>query len=131
MRLTELQDRICLEENQNLIGAPVEVLVTADGRKDQGRMTGRARDGRLVHFAAADDGIRPGDLVNAVVTGAAPHYLLADDGITAHRRTRAGDAHSAGTTPQTPPIGVGLGLPTIGKPTSAPVESACGSGCEM
>ncbi|ORM23954.1 tRNA (N6-isopentenyl adenosine(37)-C2)-methylthiotransferase MiaB [Williamsia sp. 1135] len=131
MRLTELQDRICLEENQNLIGTLVEVLVTADGRKDQGRMTGRARDGRLVHFATAGEGIRPGDLVNAVVTGAAPHYLLADDGITAHRRTRAGDAHAAGTTPQTPPIGVGLGLPTIGKPTSAPVESACDSGCEM
>ncbi|MGY3555842.1 tRNA-2-methylthio-N6-dimethylallyladenosine synthase [Williamsia sp. R60] len=131
MRLTDLQDRICLEENQKLIGAPVEVLVTADGRKDQGRMTGRARDGRLVHFASDGDAIRPGDLVDAVVTGAAPHYLLADDGIRGHRRTRAGDAHAAGTTPQTPPIGVGLGLPPIGKPDEAPVESACGAGCEL
>ena len=131
MRLTDLQDRICLEENQKLIGAPVEVLVTADGRKDQGRMTGRARDGRLVHFASDGDAIRPGDLVDAVVTGAAPHYLLADDGIRGHRRTRAGDAHAAGTTPQTPPIGVGLGLPPIGKPVEAPVESACGAGCEL
>ncbi|MFJ6098816.1 tRNA (N6-isopentenyl adenosine(37)-C2)-methylthiotransferase MiaB [Williamsia muralis] len=131
MRLTDLQDRICLEENQKRIGAPVEVLVTADGRKDQGRMTGRARDGRLVHFVTEGDTIRPGDLVDTVVTGAAPHYLLADDGIRGHRRTRAGDAHAAGTTPQTPPIGVGLGLPPIGKPVEAPVESACGAGCEL
>lgn len=131
MRLTDLQDRICLEENQKLIGAPVEVLVTADGRKDQGRMTGRARDGRLVHFVTEGDTIRPGDLVDTVVTGAAPHYLLADEGIRGHRRTRAGDAHAAGTTPQTPPIGVGLGLPPIGKPVEAPVESACGAGCEL
>lgn len=131
MRLTDLQDRICLEENQKLIGAPVEVLVTADGRKDQGRMTGRARDGRLVHFVTEGDAIRPGDLVDTIVTGAAPHYLLADDGIRSHRRTRAGDAHAAGTTPQTPPIGVGLGLPPIGKPVEAPVESACGAGCEL
>ena len=131
MRLTDLQDRICLEENQKLIGAPVQVLVTADGRKDQGRMTGRARDGRLVHFVTEGDAIRPGDLVDTIVTGAAPHYLLADDGIRGHRRTRAGDAHAAGTTPQTPPIGVGLGLPPIGKPVEAPVESACGAGCEL
>ena len=131
MRLTDLQDRICLEENQKLIGAPVQVLVTADGRKDQGRMTGRARDGRLVHFVTEGDAIRPGDLVDTIVTGAAPHYLLADDGIRGHRRTRAGDAHAAGTTPQPPPIGVGLGLPPIGKPVEAPVESACGAGCEL
>ena len=131
MRLTDLQDRICLEENQKLIGAPVQVLVTADGRKDQGRMTGRARDGRLVHFVTEGDAIRPGDLVDTIVTGAAPHYLLADDGIRGHRRTRAGDAHAAGTTPQTPPIGVGLGLPPIGKPVEAPVESTCGAGCEL
>jgi tRNA-2-methylthio-N6-dimethylallyladenosine synthase len=131
MRLTDLQDRICLEENQKLIGAPVEVLVTADGRKDQSRMTGRAGDGRLVHFVAEGDAIRPGDLVTTIVTGAAPHYLLADDGIRGHRRTRAGDAHAAGTTPQTPPVGVGLGLPPIGKPVEAPVESACGAGCEL
>jgi tRNA-2-methylthio-N6-dimethylallyladenosine synthase len=131
MRLTGLQDRICLEENQKLIGSSVDVLVTADGRKEQGRMTGRARDGRLVHFVTSHDSIRPGDLIETTVTGAAPHYLLADDGVRAHRRTRAGDAHAAGTTPNTPPIGVGLGLPSIGKPADAPVESACGAGCEV
>ena len=50
--------------------ATVEVLVAAgEGRKDARtrRLSGRARDGRLVHFApvgaAIDRAIRPGDVV--------------------------------------------------------------------
>ena len=57
-----------------------------------GRMSGRARDGRLVHFAAGARGVRPGDVVETVVTYAAPHHLNADGPLLAHRRTRAGDA---------------------------------------
>ena len=119
MRLIELQERITLEENEKLVGAEIEILVTADeGRKDAAtaRKTGRARDGRLVHFdPSAHDGspIRPGDLVTTSVTSAAPHHLLADDGILAHRRTRAGDNHEAGTRPTVEPVAVGLGLPGV------------------
>ena len=45
-----------------------------------GRMSGRARDGRLVHFAAAPTAARsgPGDIVHTTVTYAAPHHLNAD-----------------------------------------------------
>ena len=58
------------------VGRSVEVLVSkGEGRKE--RMTGRARDNRLVHLATVE-GVRPGDIVETVVTGAAPHYLLAD-----------------------------------------------------
>ena len=52
-RLIELQERISLEENAAQIGRTVELLVaTGEGRKDArtARMSGRARDGRLVHF---------------------------------------------------------------------------------
>ena len=42
------------------------------------RMSGRARDGRLVHFAPGERDIRPGDVVTTTVTGAAPHHLIAD-----------------------------------------------------
>ena len=120
-RLIELQERITLEENRKQVGRVVELLVTADeGRKDAAtaRMTGRARDGRLVHFAPVgqETGIRPGDVVTTRVTAAAPHHLLADDGVLSHRTTRAGDRHAAGEKPETPPIGVGLGLPTLGRP---------------
>lgn len=114
MRLIELQEAISFEENQRLIGSTVELLVaTGEGRKDAAtaRMSGRARDGRLVHFAACDD-IRPGDVVTTTLTGAAPHHLIADAALLSHRRTRAGDAHAAGLRPRT----VGLGLPTIGEP---------------
>ena len=77
----------------------VEVLVAdGEGRKDAAtrRLSGRARDGRLVHFAPGAGDIRPGDVVTTTVTYAAPHHLVADTDVLDHRRTRAGDAHEAG-----------------------------------
>ena len=101
MRLLTLQEDISLAENQDQIGRTVELLVAVgEGRKDSAtaRMSGRARDGRLVHFAPGTVGARPGDIVTTVVTGAAPHHLIADGAPLTHRRTRAGDAHEAPTT---------------------------------
>jgi tRNA-2-methylthio-N6-dimethylallyladenosine synthase len=126
-RLIALQEGISLTENTAQIGRRVEVLVaTGEGRKDAAtaRMSGRARDGRLVHFAPgpAGHGIRPGDVVVTTVTGAAPHHLIADGAPLQHRRTRAGDAHEAGRRPRT---GVGLGMPAIGVPAAAPATSGC------
>jgi tRNA-2-methylthio-N6-dimethylallyladenosine synthase len=128
MRLIELQERISWEENKAQIGRPVELLVaTGEGRKDSAtdRMSGRARDGRLVHFTPGTLDIRPGDVVTTTVTGAAPHHLIADAPIAEHRRTRAGDAHAQGRKPIT---GVGLGMPGIGAPpavATAPAEQGC------
>ncbi len=102
-------------ENRALVGSTVEVLVAVgEGRKDgaTGRMSGRARDGRLVHFAAdVHRTSGPGDVVHTEVTYAAPHHLNCDGPVLGHRRTRAGDAWAAGHTPRTP--GVLLGLPTV------------------
>jgi tRNA-2-methylthio-N6-dimethylallyladenosine synthase len=114
-------------ENRKLVGREVEVLVAVgEGRKDgaTGRLSGRARDGRLVHFAGSS-GIRPGDIVHTVVTYAAPHHLNADGPLLAHRRTRAGDAWEAGHVTRTP--AVALGMPTIGAPVVPAVLPA--SGC--
>lgn len=124
-RLIALQERISLEQNSAQIGHPVELLVaTGEGRKDAStaRMSGRARDGRLVHFLPGDNEIRPGDIVTTTVTGAAPHHLIADAPIIEHRRTRAGDAHAAGQKPRT---GVGLGMPRIGAPAPSPAAEGC------
>ena len=124
-RLIELQERISLEENQALVGTRVEILVASgEGRKDAAtaRMSGRARDGRLVHFAPGAVEVRPGDVVTTTVTGAAPHHLIADAAIIEHRRTRAGDAHAAGQRPKT----VGLGLPGLGLTPARPAASGCG-----
>jgi tRNA-2-methylthio-N6-dimethylallyladenosine synthase len=124
-RLVDLQERISLEENQALIGRAVELLVAAgEGRKDvaTARMSGRARDGRLVHFAPGGLDVRPGDVVVTTVTAAAPHHLTADAEVIEHRRTRAGDAHAAGRRVTT---NVGLGMPSIGAPPVAPAVSGC------
>jgi tRNA-2-methylthio-N6-dimethylallyladenosine synthase len=129
MRLVELQERISWEQNRAVEGREVEVLVsTGEGRKDAEtrRMSGRARDGRLVHFAPGDAPVRPGDVVTVTIGYGAPHHLVADDGLLSHRRTRAGDAFEAGTRPGGAPTG--LGLPGFGAPAPVPVAAASGCG---
>ena len=123
-RLVALQERIALEENRAQVGQTVELLVaTGEGRKDTrtSRMSGRARDGRLVHFAPRGLQVRPGDIVTTVVTGAAPHHLIADADILSHRGTRAGDMHAAG---QRRP-GVGLGMPGVRRPANSVGPVGC------
>ena len=124
-RLVALQDRITASGMADQVGRAVEVLVGEGGKKDApGRLTGRARDSRLVHLAAAD-GVRPGDVVETVVTGAGPHYLRAEGALLSHRRTTAGDAWEARRTTRTP--GVSLGMPTLGVPAQqAAPASVCG-----
>jgi tRNA-2-methylthio-N6-dimethylallyladenosine synthase len=104
-RLIAVQDEIAWAGNKELIGRPVEVLVsTGEGRKDEatGRVSGRARDGRLVHVTGA---AAPGDLVTTTVTYAAPHHLVADAGIMSHRRWRGADAPAHQPTRQLLTIG--------------------------
>ena len=128
-RLMALQDRLSLEENEALVGTRAHVLVASnEGRKDsaRSRLSGRAEDNRLVHFALPEgaEEPRPGDVVTVEITAAAPHFLIADDvpGVYALRRTRAGDAwdrrqaESCGVPApagDTAPRAVSLGLPTI------------------
>ncbi|CAB0510778.1 tRNA (N6-isopentenyl adenosine(37)-C2)-methylthiotransferase MiaB [Corynebacterium diphtheriae] len=134
-RLLALQERISTEENAKLIGTEVELLVQASGgRKNDKthRMTGRSRDGRLVHFdpqGHVDRDIRPGDVITTVVTEAKPFFLIADSGVLQHRRTKAGDMSAAGKVPTTAPVGVGLGLPSIGSPAQKRSETSKSSGC--
>ena len=82
-------------------------------------MSGRARDGRLVHFATGGAEVRPGDLVETEVTYAAPHHLNADGPLLNHRRTLAGDAWAlAQAVPGPRPAGTVLGLPKLPVRTS-------------
>ncbi len=127
-RLIATLEDISWDENKKLVGQTVEVLVAVgEGRKDgrTGRLSGRARDGRLVHFAG-DATMRPGDIVHTTITYAAPHHLNADGPVLSHRRTRAGDAWAAQQAAPRP-AGVSLGLPTIGAPPPTPAAAgACG-----
>ncbi len=141
-RLVALQDEMAWAENRAQVGRTVELLVAeGEGRKDGAthRMSGRARDNRLVHFRpAGQDGHsvpgepvpRPGDVVQVEVTYAAPHHLVSDAPVRALRPTRAGDAwqaRAARAEPGAQPTAVGLGMPTVGTPV--PEVVAAGSGC--
>lgn len=110
-RLVSVVNDIAWEENRALEGAEVEVLVAAgEGRKDgaTARISGRARDNRLVHVDVGDaQAPMPGDLVTARVTYAAPHHLVADELIDIRYRV---------TRDQ--PVGVVLGMPSIGLPSA-------------
>lgn len=111
-RLVALVNDIAWEENRALEGSTVEVLVASgEGRKDTAteRVSGRARDNRLVHVGIGDhDAPVAGDLVTARVTYAAPHHLVADDVVEIRR----------GSPGRSEPVGVALGMPGIGQPVS-------------
>ena len=134
LRLVEVVDEVAWTEAKTLVGRTVELMVAeGEGRKDAAthRLSGRARDNRLVHFAADfsrvdADSVRPGDMVTVEVTYAAPHHLVADSPIQSVRRTRAGDAWERRTTSPVAPSGVGLGMPTIGVPPPLPAAPGCG-----
>ncbi|MFF5263403.1 tRNA (N6-isopentenyl adenosine(37)-C2)-methylthiotransferase MiaB [Actinomadura viridis] len=135
-RLVALQEEISWEENRRQLGRTLEVLVAeGEGRKDGAtrRLSGRARDNRLVHFRAPGEPVRPGDMVTVEVTYAAPHHLVADEPVRAVRRTRAGDAWEARQA--APAVrGVSLGMPGIGRPDApagAPAAGAAASGCSV
>jgi tRNA-2-methylthio-N6-dimethylallyladenosine synthase len=128
-RLVAAQEEISWELNKELVGTEVELLVAeGEGRKDAAthRMSGRARDGRLVHFTPEDADVRPGDVVTTTVTYGAPHHLVADGPLHSHRRTRAGDNWADGVRPKT--SGVSLGLPSFGAPAT-PASST--EGCAV
>jgi tRNA-2-methylthio-N6-dimethylallyladenosine synthase len=122
-RLAALVAETSLAANAEFTGREVEVLVAdGEGRKDETthRMSGRARDNRLVHFAPAGTSPRPGDVVSTVITRGAPHYLIADGQPVAVRRTRGGDAWAASrggmATGGTGPDGVSAGAAAGGEP---------------
>ncbi|ASN51652.1 tRNA (N6-isopentenyl adenosine(37)-C2)-methylthiotransferase MiaB [Sinomonas sp. R1AF57] len=135
-RLIALQDRIAAEENAQQVGRTIEVMATAQAGRKAGethRLSGRARDNRLVHFSvpAGAEPPRPGDLVTVTVTESAPFHLIADPATAsdyALRRSRAGDAwdraqaDSCGV-PGPAAAGPGAGSVSLGMP-SLPVRTA-------
>jgi len=141
-RLLALQEDISWAQNRMLEGHAVEVLVAqGEGRKDAAtaRLSGRARDNRLVHFAVppAIERPRPGDVAQVAVTRAAPHHLVADSGVLgglfAVRRTAGGDAWEAlQDTPGSGRPAVTLGMPSLRPPhprgltNAAPAVAASG-----
>jgi tRNA-2-methylthio-N6-dimethylallyladenosine synthase len=115
-RLTAVVNQVMLEENEKQVGKIVEVLVTNhEGKKDEAnsKLSGRARDNRLVHFNfESNQLIRPGDLVEVEITYAAPFFLLSDKPILKIKKTKSGDIYEQGKAVGNS-NGVLLGIPTL------------------
>ena len=120
-RLVALGNDVAWEENKNLVGQRVELLVAeGEGKKDDltARMSGRARDSRLVHFGVTGDVVaggrpRPGDIVEVELTYAAPHHHNADAGVLSWRQTPAGDIWESSLTSPAAESAVLLGMPSL------------------
>jgi tRNA-2-methylthio-N6-dimethylallyladenosine synthase len=87
-RLVELQDRISFERNRAQVGRVEEVLVEGPSKKDPGKLTGRTRTNKLVHFPS--DGADEGTFRTVEITTAHPHFLggeLVGEAPPAPRRT--------------------------------------------
>ncbi len=129
-RLVALVNDIAWAENKRLVGRRVELMVAeGEGRKDAAtlRLSGRAPDNRLVHFAPPEGvEVRPGDLVSVEITYAAPHHLVADGPVLEVRRTRSGDSWAYRQGLAAPSRGVALGMPALGVPAPLPTAPACG-----
>jgi tRNA-2-methylthio-N6-dimethylallyladenosine synthase len=137
-RLAALQEEISWAENRGLVGREVELLIAeGEGKKDglTHRMSGRARDNRLVHVGVGEPDTaprpRPGDLVTATITQAAPHHLVADgaaggSAVRTLRRMRSGDAWEARNAAPKGGADVLLGMPSVGIPVPLPAAHGCG-----
>jgi tRNA-2-methylthio-N6-dimethylallyladenosine synthase len=99
-RLVALQERISWEENKKQVGRVVELLVAeGEGRKDgvTHRLSGRARDNRLVHFTPSGDGTTGDDCAPDAAAVGGPGFSV-DGGsiggagrLDRHRPIRPGD----------------------------------------
>jgi tRNA-2-methylthio-N6-dimethylallyladenosine synthase len=69
----ELQRTIQGEANAKLVGKDVDVLVAGVDAKNEGKLTGRAGDNRLIHFAGNSDLV--GSIVRVHVTKGSMHSL--------------------------------------------------------
>ncbi len=120
-RLVELVNGIVWNENKKLVGTSVELLlIEGDGKKDNvtHRLTGRARDNRLVHVTANGSQMGPGDIVEATVTQAAPWHLLADGDVRVvqralSRRQVSADSCGPGDATSSTRGSVSLGMPVL------------------
>jgi tRNA-2-methylthio-N6-dimethylallyladenosine synthase len=73
-RLLEVVEPHALLRHRARIGTVEEALVDGPSKRNPDVLSGRTRHNKLVHFAP-DRGVRAGDLVDVVITDAAPHWM--------------------------------------------------------
>jgi len=84
-RLKDVTDRSALRHHQARVGTREEVLVEGPSRRNAQMLSGRTRQGKLIHFPVTENAVRSGSLVSVDVTYGAPYYLMGE--MTAVLRT--------------------------------------------
>jgi tRNA-2-methylthio-N6-dimethylallyladenosine synthase len=77
-RLKEVTDRSALRRHQARVGRHEEVLVEGPSRRNDQMLSGRTRQGKLIHFPVSENSVRSGSLVDVEVTYGAPYYLIGE-----------------------------------------------------
>ena len=75
-RLKDVLDRSALRKHEAREGQREEVLVEGPSRRNENVLSGRTRQGKLIHFPQPDAPVRAGALVEVDVTHGAPYHLL-------------------------------------------------------
>lgn len=74
-RLQALEEDSALRRHEARVGRVEEVLVEGPSKRNEGVVSGRTRQNKLVHFAGT---LSAGSLCTVEVTSAAPHFLRGD-----------------------------------------------------
>ncbi len=77
-RLKDVLDRSALCKHEARVGRREEVLVEGPSRRNDQAISGRTRQGKLVHFPVTGTPVRPGALVEVDITHGAPYHLLGE-----------------------------------------------------
>ena len=77
-RLKTVLDRSALRHHQAREGRTEEVLVEGPSRRDDQMLSGRTRQGKLIHFPVNDINVRSGALVDVRVVRGAPYHLMGE-----------------------------------------------------
>ncbi|MDH2903903.1 MAG: tRNA (N6-isopentenyl adenosine(37)-C2)-methylthiotransferase MiaB [Actinomycetota bacterium] len=77
-RLKDVLDRSALRHHEAREGLVEEVLVEGASRRNDQMLSGRTRQGKLIHFPLSDAVLRPGSLATVTVTHGAPYHLLGE-----------------------------------------------------
>ncbi len=74
-RLKAVLDRSALGKHEARVGRREEVLVEGPSRRNEQMLSGRTRQGKLIHFPVTSEAHRPGSLAMVDVVHGAPYHL--------------------------------------------------------
>lgn len=77
-RLKAVVDRSSLRKHEARVGREEEVVVEGIAKHGGRQLSGRTRQGKLVHFPAPDIGLVPGRYLSVRITGAGAHHLVGE-----------------------------------------------------